>query len=447
MSTLQNQLATREREEVGRAVRGLLRTPWVTQDAQPALLDLVRRRRTAVTRWFDYYLGWDLHLHSEQGYVRLVKVPGHPTAAGDLRPLRRRRTSAAPFDRLRYVLLCVAAAEVLDARMVTVGELADRVAHACATDEALPAFRTDRKEHRRAFVDAVVILEDLRALVAVDGQTLGFADDATTAVLYRVDAQALHHLVAAPHGPSFVVGDTVPSTADAIDAMTDEPHYGPDHRRAAHEEDPTDGDPARPTSAQRNRWARHSLLRSLFDDAAVHVTDMTAAQRAYAASITGRDVVRQAAQTAGFVLEERAEGYLLVDPDRASGPDVFPGDGAASAAGLHILTLLLARGAAGVTHDEVVEHVGVLLEETPNWARTYRDDGGASRLVAEALELMAGHQLVLHDLDTVHVRPAAARYRDVRWSRGRQRHRGSDDATDRGTQDTLLAMAGSEVGP
>lgn len=447
MSTLQNQLATQEREEVARAVRGLLRTPWVTQAAQPALFDLVRRRRTAVTRWFDHYVGWELHVRPEQGYVRLVKVPGMPTAAGDLRPLRRRRTSAAPFDRLRYVLLCVIAAEVLDTRMVTVGELADRVAHACAGDDALPAFRTDRKEHRRAFVDAVVVLEDLRALVAVDGQTLGFADDATTAVLYRVDPQALHHLLAVPRGPSSVVHDDATSIADAVDAMTDEPHYGPDHRAAAALDDPADGDPSRPTAAQRNRWARHSLLRSLFDDAAVHVEDMTAAQRAYAASITGREILRQAAATAGFTLEERAEGYLLVDPDRASGPDVFPGDGAASAAGLHVLTLLLSRG--DVAHDEVVEHVTTLLDETPAWARTYRDEGGAARLVDEALELMAGHQLVLQDAGTVRARPAAARYRDVRWTRGRRR----TGTTDRGAQDTLLDLdpdpdlAGTEARP
>ncbi len=432
MSTLQNQLATQEREDVGRAVRGLLRTPWVTVAAQPALFDVVRRRQQAVGTWFDYYLGWELHLRSDQGYVRLVKRPGAPAEPGDVRPMRRRRAAAAPFDRLRYVLLCVAAAEALDLRMVTIGELADRTVRACAVDDVLPEFRTDRQDHRRAFVDALVLLEDLGVLTSVDGQTLGFTDDASASVLYRVAAQAVHHLLATAQGPSLVLRDVAPLD-DALAAVGAEHGYGPAYRESADE--PLEPAADLPTPTQRSQWARHSFLRRLFDDAVVHRDDLTVAQQSYLASLTGMRIVREAAELAGFALEERAEGYLLVNPDRSSGPDVFPGDGAASAVGLHVLTHLLGRQGAATGRDELVAHVQQLMDDAPAWARTYRDEHGAVRLLDESLDLLRGHQLVRVTPEGLTARPVAARYRDARLRRARPARR--DAATAAGIQDSL----------
>lgn len=438
MSTLQNQLAAQEREDLGRAVRGLLRTPWVTVARQPELFELVRHRRTAVGTWFEYYLGWDLHVRADLGYARLVKRPGGPPVPGDVRPVHRRRATAAPFDRLRYVLVCVVAAEALDLRVVTVGELADRTSQACAADDVLPAFRTDRQEHRRAFVDAVLLLEDLSALVAVDGQTLGFADDASSAVLYRVHQQALHHLLAAAQGAS-LVGEVPGGLAGVLAALAAEPGYGPAYREAASEGPEPALDPERPTATQRTHWARHSFLRRLFDDAVVHREDLTAAQQAYLASPTGMRIVREAAESAGFALEERAQGYLVVDPDRPTGPGTFPGDGAASAVALHVLEHLLRAAGEPLERDVLVSHVQQLLDGLPAWARTYRGDGGASRLLEEALVLLLGHQLVRVEEGGVRARPAAARYRDARLTRGgpARRARRPDTAGAAPVQDTF----------
>ncbi len=63
-----------------------------------------------MTRWFDYFCGWRLVVEPRAGYARLVKVrrdldavpPGPPGRSGP-----------APFDRRRYVLFCVVAAELL----------------------------------------------------------------------------------------------------------------------------------------------------------------------------------------------------------------------------------------------------------------------------------------------------------------------------------------------
>ncbi len=423
MSTLQNQLAVLEREEVGRAVRGLLREPWLSQASDPALYEIVRRRQTPVRSWFDYYLGWSLVVESGHGYARLAKAPPDRIDNGDLRPERRQRASRAPFDRLRYVLVCVVAAEALDVTTVTIGELADRVAAGCAADDLLPTFRTDRQEHRRAFVDVILSLETRGCLTTIDGQTQGYTDDAAAAVLYRVNPQALQQLLACAQGPSLTAADDV-EVAEAIAAMTDEAGYGPHHRESARL--PYDGeeDPARPTSTQRSRWARHSLLRRLFDDAAVHRDDLTEAELAYAASITGRTVIRQAAELSGFVLEERAEGYLLVTPDRTGGPDAFPNQGAQSAAALHLITGVLDAGPDGLSLPELERHLAALMEQTPAWARMYRDDEGPARLAAEAVGLLAGHQLVRLDQGRVVARPAAARYREAAVTRPVRRSAG-----------------------
>lgn len=418
MSTLKNRLVTQEREDLGRAVRGLLRSPWVTQAADPPLYDLLMRRGELVGNWFTEYLGWEVVRAPEDGYVRLLKVPGDPVDDGDLRPARRHRGQEAPFDRLRYVLLCIVAGEALDARMVTIGVLADRVASACSADPELLAFRSDRQSDRRAFVDVLVLLERLGALVTVDGQTLQFTDDADAAVLYRVVPRALHYLLSSPRGPSQVLQGAV-DVATAIAAMTDETRYGLDHRASARMPVPNAEDPAAPTHVQRTRWARHSLLRKLFDDAAVHREDMTEAERAYASSISGREMVRTVADQAGFALEERADGYLLVDPTRPGRADAFPGEGATSVVGLHLLTRLLGEP-DGVTHAALVEQVEEIARSTPRWARSYQDDGGPTRLVDESLTLLAGHLLVRRDGTVLRARPAAARYRQATFARRRQ---------------------------
>lgn len=47
-----------------------------------------------------------------------------------------------------------------------------------------------------------------------------------------------------------------------------------------------------------------------------------------------------------------------------------------------------------VRFDRLAEEVGALLERKPNWARTFRSEGGAARLAGAALEVLVGHGLV-----------------------------------------------------
>lgn len=390
MSTLAGHLARQEGEEVSRAIRVLLATPFLAAERDQAAFDVIRRRQARLAEWFERNCGWRLHVDTRQRYARLVKVGDRPDPT---RPARRQRSTRAPFDRRRYALLCVVAGELLAAPATTIALLAGRVTEATAADPELPTFDPTRREERAAFVDALKFLERYQVVRAVDGLTDSFVDGADVKVLYRVDTGRLLRLLAAPVPPSRV---------DAFDlgGLLREQRYG----------DASDPD-AEVAEGQRNLWLRHSITRRLLDEPVLYYDDLTEAQRAYLATPTGRRVVRQAAQEAGFVLEDRAEGMLLVDPDGLATDDRFPGErNHVKHAALLLLDRLVAAGGGGATTLDLEAHVAELLERFPAWARIYQSDGGAARLVADAIEVLCGFGLACRTADGVRARPAAARY-------------------------------------
>ena len=108
MSTLANQLAAAEREEVTRAVRLLLARPLLTEASDPAGFELVRRRREPLAQWFDYTCGWSLVVEPRrglrpprQGPRRPGRLPPGPQGAFGPGPLRPPALRAAVRDRGR----------------------------------------------------------------------------------------------------------------------------------------------------------------------------------------------------------------------------------------------------------------------------------------------------------------------------------------------------------
>ncbi|WP_043620372.1 TIGR02678 family protein [Nonomuraea candida] len=403
MSSLANQLVRAEKEEIARAIRTLLGRPLVSLHDDPAAFDLIRRRRQPLIQWFDYFCGWRLVVEPRQGYARLVKVRSEP---GPTRPARRRRTTRAPFDRRRYTLLCLCAAELLTSPVTTIGMLAQRVVQAAAVEPGVPAFDPVRNDERAAFVDALKLLEHYGAVTAMDGATDAYLDDEDAKVLYRVDTTRVIRLLSAPVPPSRVAAareQAHPAAGEAapfvpgegvLEALVAEARYGGDE----------------PTETQRNLWARHSLIRRLLDEPVVYRDELTPAQAAYAASLTGRQLLRRAAEEAGFVLEERAEGFLLVDPDAVATDTRFPDDGShAKVAALLMLDLLVTSGP--VTAARLDEEAARLLRRFPQWAKAYQSDGGGPRLAADALEVLTLFGLARRSGDRVAALPAAARYR------------------------------------
>lgn len=389
MSTLANQLAKIEREEVGRAIRALLARPLVTAAADPEMFDLIRRRRGLIAAWFERHCGWMLNVEPRHGYVRLIKIRTDPDPS---RPARRLRSSRAPFDRRRYVLFCLTCAELLAAPATTIGLLSRRITQAAAADPALPPFDTSRREERRAYVDALKLLEHYGILRAVDGLTDSYIDQQEAKVLYSVDTTRLLRLLASP---------TAPSRLDSFDLPTllREPRYG----AAADTPDEV-------SDAQRNLWLRHSILRRLVDDPVVYYTDLTPEQRGYLASPTGRQLVRQACEQAGFVLEERAEGLLAVDPDGLATDTKFPDDASHTKVAA-LLLLDLITGSPGPTPmPELVAAAGRMLDRFRTWAKAYQSEDGPTRLAADALAVLRAFGLITETAVGVAALPAAYRY-------------------------------------
>ncbi|RZQ63347.1 TIGR02678 family protein [Amycolatopsis suaedae] len=398
MSHLANQLVTAEREEIARGIRQLLATPLITERAAPEVFDLVRRRREPIRKWFDYYCGWTLTVEPRLGYARLLKVRA---GTDSTRPARRPGPAGVPFDRRRYVLFCVVAAELLTVPVTTVGLLADRVARATAADDVVVTFDPASRAERAAFADVLGVLEGYGALEVVDGSTESFADSASAKVLYRVDSTLLLRLLAAPVGPSGlgVPPDEVASRfSELVSAVASERRYGLTSGR--HQ------DSAAASETQRNLWLRHSVFRRLVDDPVLYFADLSAAEREYLTSPAGRQLLRRAAEQGGFALEERAEGVLLVDVDGIATDTRFPDDN--SDTGVAAL-LLLDHLDGPATVEQLRNATAGLLRRFPRWAAACRD-AGADRLTAGALAVLTAFDLVRITDGVVRPCPAAARY-------------------------------------
>jgi len=399
--SLTNQLVIAEREEVARGIRALLATPLIGERGSPETFDLIRRRREPIRQWFDYYCGWTLTVEPRLGYARLVKVRA---AADPTRPARRLRSGRAAFDRRRYVLLCVVAAELLTVPVTTIGLLAGRVAQASAADDLVTTFDVAARAERLAFVDVLKLLEFFGVLEAADGDPESFVDDPAAKVLFRVDATLLLRLLAAPVGPSQLAvpaDDVALRFEELLEAVSHEQRYGLSSGR--HEDTPSASD------VQRNLWLRHTVFRRLVDDPVLYFAELTAEERAYLGTPTGRQLLRRAAEQGGFVLEERAEGVLLVDVDGLATDERFPDDG--SNAKVAALLLLDALDEPRTT-DYLRNATAKLLKRFPRWAKTYRGKDGVRRLTVDALAVLTGFGLVRTEAELVRPLPAAARYTD-----------------------------------
>ncbi|WP_278265438.1 TIGR02678 family protein [Nocardia sp. AG03] len=403
MSQLTNQLAIAEREEVGRAIRYLLAEPLLTAAAAPDRFDVVRRRREPVAQWFDYFCGWSLTVEPRVGYARLTKVR---VATDATRPAKRQRSQRAPFDRRRYVLLCVVLAELCGTQVTTIGTLAEQVRSATAHDDLVQGFDTSSRGERRAFVDVLHWLEAAAVLHTVDGAVDSYIDSQQAKVLYRVDTTLLLRMLATGTGPSQLGIPTQEVSLrlpEVLAELTREHRYGAASVPAGRHSEVTVSD------NQRNLWLRHSIFRRLADDPVVYFADLDEAARGYLASPTGRRQLRNAAETGGFVLEERGDGILFVDPDALATDSKFPDDSStAKVAGL----LLLEHLDGPATIEQLCARTTELLRRFPQWARTYQAEEGPGRLADDAVAVLAAFQLVRRTTAGLVIPlPAVARYR------------------------------------
>lgn len=389
-------LADNLAEERSRAVRVLLGSPLLNAERDPEAFRLVRSHASWCAEYFEAACGWGLVVDVSAGFARLAKRSAH---ADPSRPLRRTRGSGQAFDRRRYQLLCLVCAELVRHPVTTVGLLAGAVAADAGLD-------TSRHHERAAFVDALRALVDVGALRTTVGDVDAFLDSDRGNAILTADTARLHRMLASAVAPSTL--DAGLDTGAAAAALTAEPRYG---------DAPLDPDSTE--EEQRLRWLRHTLARRLLDDPVVYLDELSGAERDYLANPAGRRWLRERVAEAGFELEERAEGLLAVDPDGLASDLTFPApQGNAYQLALLLVDPLVPAGPDGERRPTTASaaalrrEVAAVLERFPTWARSYRDDDGPDRLVAEAVDALVNFRLARREPGgAVRALPALARYR------------------------------------
>jgi uncharacterized protein (TIGR02678 family) len=410
-----------------RAIRVLLARPMLDRRAGDDF-GLVVQHAPWLQRWFDDKCGWALIVDARHGFARLRKIPAAPSAA---RGAHTARSTPRPFTRRRYSLFCVAAAVLSDTTrpQISLHDLVDRIRAVTADREGLAAFVPTRREERIALVDAVTALVDLGVLRVVEARG-DYAENATGNVLYDIDDRRLGHLIAAPRPPSLAksfqhmmhedrYGPWLPSEAVSVpsrqrpDTESPTPTGGPAHSPGL-SQTLTAAVVASTNEEQQRRRARHRVMRLLLDDPVLYLDRLLPAERGYLQQTIG-SIAGWAAET-GMVLERRAEGWLLVDPDDIATDVRFPeGNDLVKFAALILLGALQPAGVPTGTVRHPLGDAEVVIADrlrgNPTWARAYQDESGPARLTRAALKLLTHLDLADVDATGVTLLPPAGRYR------------------------------------
>lgn len=393
-------LATDLAAERSRAIRLLLRSPLLNAEHQPDGFREVVRHHDWLVAWFDDTCGWQLVVDPGAGFARLAKR-ARGAKVDVSRPLRRSRGARQPFDRRRYQLLCLVAAQLVQHPVTTVGLLA----RAIAADAGLD---TSRHRERVALVDVLRTLIDWQALRTSGGAVDDFVESEEANALLQADTTRLHRLLVTTVAPTALPDDVSP--AAALVYLGAEPRYGRGGESEVHATASDD--------EQRLRRIRHMLGRRLLDDPVAYFEDLTDEEQGYVENPAGRQWLRSRAAEAGFELEERSDGLLTVDPDGLSTDLQFPGPhGNAHQLALLLVDSLLATSDGGrrepieLAPVDVERVVDAIFERFPNWARSQRDPDGRRALAAGAIDVLESFGLVRRMSDGgVAGRPAIARY-------------------------------------
>lgn len=408
-----------------RAIRVLLARPLTDRRSGADFTAIVAHAQW-LQRWFDDKCGWVLVIDARHGFARLRKVPARPSTR---RGALTNRSTPRPFTRRRYSLLAVVAAVLSDTArpQISLRDLAGRV-QAVTTDTPGIADFTPRRDERIALADAVRRLVDLGILGIVE--TRGdYANDADANALYDIDDRRLGHLIAAPHPPSL---------ASSVEHMLHESRYGPWTPTVGQDQQPVAVDPAfaddapgaiqaigkarvlaatgtpGTTDEQLRRRARHRIMRILLDDPVLYLSSLSPSERAYLQQAIG-GIANWAAE-AGMVLERRAEGWALIDPDDIATDMRFPeGNDLVKFAALLLLSALqpdhLPTGTVRCPRHSAERVIAERLRANPTWARAYQTSDGPAALASAALDQLASLGLAAVDSAGFSLLPAAGRYR------------------------------------
>ena len=387
------------RDERRKAVRLLLRRPFITEDPDPTVFALIRRHEAELRGWFREQMGYRLVVDHEQ--ARLFKRRAPRALA---RPARSRYGRA--FNRRRYSLLCLVLAALERSEVQTIlSVLAEEVKLLAAATDGVAALDLGRSAERRSFVDAVRYLVELGILQETDGDDTAFLRGGEGDVLYDVDSRRLARMLASPAPPSLAEGPE----ALAVEAYP-------------------------PTEDGKNLRIRHRLMRRLVEEPVLYFSDLAEDERAYL-SWQRAYLIRQVEEWTGLAVEVRREGLAAIDADGRLSDVTFPSTSNVAHAAL-LFAAELAHGLRGGEDDGVedddtedsdswrVVPRGELLElaerlfTTHRWSKTYLEaSAGAELLLDHAMDYLASLRLVRRLPEGVCPLPAIARYRIVEADR------------------------------
>jgi uncharacterized protein (TIGR02678 family) len=401
-----------QNEEFRSAVRALLMKPLISPDHED--FPAIRRQADALRDFFARETGWPLQI--EQEGARLYKRPAD--LASTMRGLPQ-------YDRRRYVLLCLACAVLERAEpQITLRLLGERLLHFAAEPSLAAAgfgFTLGAVHERRELVAVCRTLLDLDVLQRVAGDEDAFvnAGGDQADALYDVQRRALAGMLAAVRGPStFRLEDAPVTLEQRLHALVDE-HVA-------------DSDEGRRTALRRQ------LARRLLDDPVVYIDSLDAEARAYFINQRGVMAARLCDAT-GLIAEQRAEGLALADEAGALTDVAMPAEGTDAHATLLVAEFLATAQrrrreipgdarlfAAIIRGQDVID----FLRDSKNsygkyWCKSAREPGAERELAEIALERLEKLQLIVRDADTIHPRPALARFAlgaaEIRETRGRPR--------------------------
>ena len=401
-----------QNEEFRSAVRALLMTPLISPDHED--FPAIRRQADALRDFFAREAGWPLQI--EHDGARLYKRPAD--LASTMRGLPQ-------YDRRRYVLLCLACAVLERAEpQITLRLLGERLLHFAAEPSLAAAgfgFTLGAAHERRELVAVCRTLLDLGVLQRVAGDEDAFvnAGGDQADALYDVQRRALAGMLAAVRGPStFRLEDAPVTLEQRLHALVDE-HVA-------------DSDEGRRTALRRQ------LARRLLDDPVVYIDSLDAEARAYFINQRGVMAARLCDAT-GLIAEQRAEGLALADEAGALTDVAMPAEGTDAHATLLVAEFLATAErrrreipgaarpfAAIIRGQDVID----FLRDSKNsygkyWRKSAREPGAERELAEIALGRLEKLQLIVRDADTVHPRPALARFAlgaaEVRETRSRTR--------------------------
>jgi uncharacterized protein (TIGR02678 family) len=400
VSSLSAAQEAQARSEIQRAVRALLARPLLTPDGDMSEeFTLVCRHAATLQAFFSEQAGWSLRVQRDM--ARLRKLPSSLSDAS--RPARARVTDPA-FSIRRYVLLCLALAELERSdRQITLRRLAERVAAMVHGDPELVAcgieFELTGRDQRRDMVAVVRWLLEHRVLRKVEGEEDAFVGERGD-VLYGVDRHVLAWVLGCAQPPSAVDWSTSsgPTTRTEFDGWLER----------------LSDDVTLDSDEVRKRALRHSIARRLLDDPVVYFDELSNEQREYWPHARV-PILKGLEEHSGLIAEVRLEGVALVDPRGDSTDVALPEEGTDG----HV-TLLLAEyfGEQAREHPgsavplvDVEAHLRVLMDRhLSHWRKAATVSGAEVELAEMALQHLAGLGLVVRRADGVVPRPAIGRF-------------------------------------